>query len=360
MGRVFNFSAGPAMLPESVLQEAAREMLDYRGTGMSVMEMSHRSKTYQAIIDAAEADLRDLMQIPQNYKVLFLQGGASQQFAMIPMNLMKNGVADYIVTGQWAKKACQEAKKYGTVNVIASSEDKNFSYIPDCRDLPVTPNADYVYICENNTIYGTKFKELPNTKGKVLVSDVSSCFLSEPVDVSRYGLLYGGVQKNIGPAGVVIVIIREDLIPDEVPSFTPTMLRYSIHAENGSMYNTPPTYGIYICGKVFQWLKQTGGLEAMAKRNQEKAGILYDFLDNSKLFRGTVRKADRSLMNVPFVTGSQELDARFVKEAEAAGLVNLKGHRSVGGMRASIYNAMPKEGVEALVSFMKSFEHENG
>ena len=360
MGRVFNFSAGPAMLPESVLQEAAREMLDYRGTGMSVMEMSHRSKTYQAIIDAAEADLRDLMQIPQNYKVLFLQGGASQQFAMIPMNLMKNGVADYIVTGQWAKKACQEAKKYGTVNVIASSEDKNFSYIPDCRDLPVTPDADYVYICENNTIYGTKFKELPNTKGKVLVSDVSSCFLSEPVDVSRYGLLYGGVQKNIGPAGVVIVIIREDLIPDEVPSFTPTMLRYSIHAENGSMYNTPPTYGIYICGKVFQWLKQTGGLEAMAKRNQEKAGILYDFLDNSKLFRGTVRKADRSLMNVPFVTGSQELDARFVKEAEAAGLVNLKGHRSVGGVRASIYNAMPKEGVEALVSFMKSFEHENG
>lgn len=360
MGRVFNFSAGPAMLPEPVLQEAALEMLDYRGTGMSVMEMSHRSKTYQAIIDAAEADLRDLMQIPQNYKVLFLQGGASQQFAMIPMNLMKNGVADYIVTGQWAKKACQEAKKYGTVNVIASSEDKNFSYIPDCRDLPVTPNADYVYICENNTIYGTKFKELPNTKGKVLVSDVSSCFLSEPVDVSRYGLLYGGVQKNIGPAGVVIVIIREDLIPDEVPSFTPTMLRYSIHAENGSMYNTPPTYGIYICGKVFQWLKQTGGLEAMAKRNQEKAAILYDFLDNSKLFRGTVRKADRSLMNVPFVTGSQELDARFVKEAEAAGLVNLKGHRSVGGMRASIYNAMPKEGVEALVSFMKSFEHENG
>ena len=360
MGRVFNFSAGPAMLPESVLQEAAREMLDYRGTGMSVMEMSHRSKAYQAIIDAAEADLRDLMQIPQNYKVLFLQGGASQQFAMIPMNLMKNGVADYIVTGQWAKKACQEAKKYGTVNVIASSEDKNFSYIPDCRDLPVTPNADYVYICENNTIYGTKFKELPNTKGKMLVSDVSSCFLSEPVDVSRYGLLYGGVQKNIGPAGVVIVIIREDLIPDEVPSFTPTMLRYSIHAENGSMYNTPPTYGIYICGKVFQWLKQTGGLEAMAKSNQEKAGILYDFLDNSKLFRGTVRKADRSLMNVPFVTGSQELDARFVKEAEAAGLVNLKGHRSVGGMRASIYNAMPREGVEALVSFMKSFERENG
>ena len=348
------------MLPEPVLQEAAREMLDYRGTGMSVMEMSHRSKAYQAIIDTAEADLRDLMQIPQNYKVLFLQGGASQQFAMIPMNLMKNGVADYIVTGQWAKKACQEAKKYGTVNVIASSEDKNFSYIPDCRDLPVTPEADYVYICENNTIYGTKFKELPNTKCKVLVSDVSSCFLSEPVDMTRYGLLYGGVQKNIGPAGVVIVIIREDLIPQEVPHFTPTMLRYSTHSENGSMYNTPPTYGIYICGKVFQWLKQTGGLEAMAKRNQEKASILYDFLDNSKLFLGTVRKADRSLMNVPFVTGNQELDARFVKEAEAAGLVNLKGHRSVGGMRASIYNAMPKEGVEALVSFMKAFELKNG
>ena len=360
MGRVFNFSAGPAMLPEPVLQEAAQEMLDYRGTGMSVMEMSHRSKAYQAIIDAAEADLRDLMCIPQNYKVLFLQGGASQQFAMIPMNLMKNGVADYIVTGQWAKKACQEAKKYGTVNVIASSEDENFSYIPDCRDLPVTPDSDYVYICENNTIYGTKFKELPNTKGKVLVSDVSSCFLSEPVDVNQYGLLYGGVQKNIGPAGVVIVIIREDLIPDEVPSYTPTMLRYSTHAENGSMYNTPPTYGIYICGKVFQWLKQTGGLEAMAERNREKAAILYDFLDNSKLFRGTVRKVDRSLMNVPFVTGSRETDARFVKEAEAAGLVNLKGHRSVGGMRASLYNAMPKEGVEALVSFMKSFERENG
>lgn len=360
MGRVFNFSAGPAMLPEPVLQEAAQEMLDYRGTGMSVMEMSHRSKAYQAIIDAAEADLRDLMCIPQNYKVLFLQGGASQQFAMIPMNLMKNGVADYIVTGQWAKKACQEAKKYGTVNVIASSEDENFSYIPDCRDLPVTPDSDYVYICENNTIYGTKFKELPNTKGKVLVSDVSSCFLSEPVDVNQYGLLYGGVQKNIGPAGVVIVIIREDLISDEVPSFVPTMLRYSVHAENGSMYNTPPTYGIYICGKVFQWLKQTGGLEAMAERNREKAAILYDFLDNSKLFRGTVRKVDRSLMNVPFVTGSQELDACFVKEAEAAGLVNLKGHRSVGGMRASLYNAMPKEGVEALVSFMKSFERENG
>lgn len=359
MSRVYNFSAGPAVLPESVLQEVAAEMMDYNGTGMSVMEMSHRSAAFQQIIDEAEQDLRDLMQIPDNYKVLFLQGGASQQFAMIPMNLMKNGVADYIVTGQWAKKASQEAKKYGTVNVIASSEDKNFSYIPDCRDLPVTPEADYVYICENNTIYGTKFKELPNTKGKVLVSDVSSCFLSEPVDVTRYGLLYGGVQKNIGPAGVVIVIIREDLIPDEVPSYTPTMLRYSIHAENGSMYNTPPTYGIYICGKVFQWLKQTGGLEAMAKRNQEKAAILYDFLDNSKLFRGTVRKADRSLMNVPFVTVSQELDARFVKEAETAGLVNLKGHRSVGGMRASIYNAMPKEGVEALVSFMKSFEQKN-
>ena len=360
MGRVFNFSAGPAMLPEPVLQEAAREMLDYRGTGMSVMEMSHRSKTYQAIIDAAEADLRDLMQIPQNYKVLFLQGGASQQFAMIPMNLMKNGVADYIVTGQWAKKACQEAKKYGTVNVIASSEDKNFSYIPDCRDLPVTPDADYVYICENNTIYGTKFKELPNTKGKVLVSDVSSCFLSEPVDVSRYGLLYGGVQKNIGPAGTVIVIIREDLITDDVLPGTPTMLRYKTHADANSLYNTPPTYGIYICGKVFKWLKQRGGLEAMKAYNEKKAAILYDYLDQSQMFKGTVEKKDRSLMNVPFVTGNPELDAKFIKEAKERGLDNLKGYRTVGGMRASIYNAMPMEGVIALVDFMREFERRNG
>ena len=359
MSRVYNFSAGPAVLPEEVLKAAAAEMMDYQGTGMSVMEMSHRSKAYQAIIDKAEADLRELMNIPDNYKVLFLQGGASQQFAMIPMNLMKNGVADYIITGQWAKKAWQEAQMYGKANAVASSADKTFSYIPDCSDLDISPDADYVYICENNTIYGTKFHELPNTKGKLLVSDVSSCFLSEPVDVSRYGVIYGGVQKNIGPAGVVIVIIREDLISEDVRPGTPTMLRYKTHADNGSMYNTPPAYGIYICGKVFQWLKDQGGLAAMKERNERKAKILYDFLDESKLFHGTVEKKDRSLMNVPFVTGDKDLDAKFVREAEAAGFVNLKGHRSVGGMRASIYNAMPQEGVEKLVAFMKEFEEKN-
>ena len=359
MARVYNFSAGPAVLPEEVLKEAAAEMMDYKGTGMSVMEMSHRSKAYQAIIDEAEQDLRDLMNIPDNYKVLFLQGGASQQFAMIPMNLMKNGVADYIITGAWAKKAWQEAKLYGKANAIASSADKTFSYIPDCSDLPVSEDADYVYICENNTIYGTKFHTLPNTKGKLLVSDVSSCFLSEPVDVSKYGVIYGGVQKNIGPAGVVIVIIREDLIREDVHPATPTMLRYKTHADNGSMYNTPPAYGIYICGKVFKWLKTQGGLEAMKVYNEKKASILYDFLDSSKMFHGTVEKKDRSLMNVPFVTGNADLDAKFVKDAEKAGLVNLKGHRSVGGMRASIYNAMPIAGVEALVNFMKKFEAEN-
>ena len=359
MSRVYNFSAGPAVLPDSVLKSAAEEMLDYKGCGMSVMEMSHRSKAFEEIIKTAESDLRELMHIPDNYKVLFLQGGASQQFAMIPMNLMKNKVADYIVTGQWAKKAYQEAAKYGKVNKIASSEDKTFSYIPDCSDLPISEDADYVYICENNTIYGTKFKELPNTKGKTLVADVSSCFLSEPVDVSKYGIIYGGVQKNIGPAGVVIVIIREDLITEDVLPGTPTMLTYKTHADADSLYNTPPAYGIYICGKVFQWLKEMGGLEAMKERNERKAKILYDFLDQSKLFKGTVEKKDRSLMNVPFVTGSDELDAKFVKEAKAAGLENLKGHRSVGGMRASIYNAMPEEGVQALVDFMKKFEEEN-
>lgn len=359
MSRVYNFSAGPAVLPESVLKSAAEEMLDYKGCGMSVMEMSHRSKAFEEIIKTAESDLRELMHIPDNYKVLFLQGGASQQFAMIPMNLMKNKVADYIVTGQWAKKAYQEAAKYGKINKIASSEDKTFSYIPDCSDLPISEDADYVYICENNTIYGTKFKELPNTKGKTLVADVSSCFLSEPVDVSKYGIIYGGVQKNIGPAGVVIVIIREDLITEDVLPGTPTMLTYKTHADADSLYNTPPAYGIYICGKVFRWLKEMGGLEAMKERNEKKAKILYDFLDQSKLFKGTVEKKDRSLMNVPFVTGSDELDAKFVKEAKAAGLENLKGHRSVGGMRASIYNAMPEEGVQALVDFMKKFEEEN-
>ncbi|RZT00639.1 3-phosphoserine/phosphohydroxythreonine transaminase [Cuneatibacter caecimuris] len=359
MSRVYNFSAGPAVLPEEVLKEAAEEMLDYRGCGMSVMEMSHRSKVYDTIIKEAEQDLRDLMNIPDNYKVLFLQGGASQQFAMIPMNLMKNRTADYIVTGQWAKKAYQEAQKYGRANCVASSADKTFSYIPDCSDLPIDEKADYVYICENNTIYGTKFKTLPDTKGKPLVADISSCFLSEPVDVAKYGMLYGGAQKNIGPAGVVIAVIREDLITEDVLPGTPTMLTYKTHADAESLYNTPPCYGIYICGKVFKWLKKMGGLEVMKARNEEKAKLLYDYLDSSKMFSGTVEKESRSLMNVPFVTGDAELDAKFVKEAKAAGLENLKGHRTVGGMRASIYNAMPKAGVEALVDFMRNFEEEN-
>ena len=353
MSRVYNFSAGPAVLPEEVLKEAADEMLDYRGTGMSVMEMSHRSKAYDTIIKEAESDLRELMNIPDNYKVLFLQGGASQQFAMIPMNLMKNKKAGYIVTGQWAKKAYQEAKIYGEAIELASSADKTFSYIPDCSDLDIPEDLDYVYICENNTIYGTKYKKLPNTKGHTLVADVSSCFLSEPVDVTKYGVIYGGVQKNIGPAGVVIVIIR-DVLPG-----TPTMLKYKIHADAQSLYNTPPAYGIYICGKVFKWLKKMGGLEVMKERNEKKAKVLYDFLDESKLFKGTVVKEDRSLMNVPFVTGDADLDAKFVKEAKEAGFENLKGHRTVGGMRASIYNAMPYEGVVKLVEFMKKFEAEN-
>ena len=359
MSRVYNFSAGPAVLPEEVLKEAQEEMLDYRGCGMSVMEMSHRSKVFQNIIDEAEADLRDLMGIPSNYKVLFLQGGASLQFSMIPMNLMKNGVADYIVTGQWAKKAYAEAQKYGKANKIASSEDKTFSYIPDCSDLPISPDADYVYICENNTIYGTKYKKLPNTKGKTLVADVSSCFLSEPVNVSDYGIIYGGVQKNIGPAGMVISIVRDDLITDNVLPGTPTMMKFKTHADAGSLYNTPNCYCIYMCGKVFKWLKKMGGLEVMKQRNEEKAKLLYDFLDQSKLFKGTVVPEDRSLMNVPFITGNADLDAKFVKESKEAGLENLKGHRTVGGMRASIYNAMPKEGVETLVAFMKKFEEEN-
>lgn len=356
MSRVYNFSAGPAVLPEEVLAEAAAEMLDYKGTGMSVMEMSHRSKAYQAIIDDAESDLRELLHIPDNYKVMFLQGGASQQFAMVPMNLMKNKVADYIITGQWAKKAHAEAKMYGTSNAVASSADQTFSYIPDCSDLPISENADYVYICENNTIYGTKYKTLPNTKGKLLVADQSSCFLSEPVDVTKYGLIFAGAQKNVGPAGTVIVIAREDLVTEDVLPGTPTMLRYKTHADAGSLYNTPPTYGIYICGKVFKWLRDRGGLEAMKQYNEEKAKILYDFLDQSKMFKGTVVKKDRSLMNVPFVTGDEEMDALFVKESKAAGLENLKGHRTVGGMRASIYNAMPMDGVKKLVEFMDDFE----
>ena len=359
MSRVYNFSAGPAVLPEEVLKEAQEEMMDYRGCGMSVMEMSHRSAMFQQIIDEAEADLRELMNIPDNYKVLFLQGGAALQFAAIPMNLMKNGVADYIVTGLWAKKAFNEAKKYGKANKIATSEDETFTYIPDCSDLPISEDADYVYICMNNTIYGTVFHELPNTKGKELVADVSSCFLSEPIDVSKFGLIMGGVQKNVGPAGVQIVIIREDLIREDLPEYVPTMLSYKTMADNGSMYNTPPCYGIYMCGKVFKWIKNMGGLEAMKAHNEKKAAIIYDFLDNSKMFKGTVRKEDRSLMNVPFVTGDADLDAKFVKEAKAAGFENLKGHRTVGGMRASIYNAMPIEGVEKLVAFMKAFEEAN-
>ena len=359
MGRVYNFSAGPAVLPEEVLKEAAAEMLDYNGTGMSVLEMSHRSKAFEEIIQTAEADLRDLMNIPDNYKVLFLQGGASQQFAMIPMNFMKNKVADYIITGQWAKKAWKEACKYGKANAIASSEDKTFSYIPDCSDLPISEDADYVYICHNNTIYGTTYKTEPNTKGKILIADMSSDILSQPVDVSKYGMIYFGVQKNVGPAGVVVCIIREDLITEDVLPGTPTMLTYKTHADANSLYNTPPCYGIYICGKVFKWLKKQGGLEAMKAKNEKKAKILYDYLDQSEMFKGTVVKEDRSLMNVPFVTGDKDLDAKFVKEATEAGFVNIKGHRTVGGMRASIYNAMPIEGVEKLVEFMKKFEAEN-
>ena len=359
MTRVYNFSAGPAVLPEEVLKEAAAEMLDYQGSGQSVMEMSHRSKVYDNIIKEAEKDFRELLNVPDNYKVLFLQGGASQFFAEVPMNMMKNKKAGYIITGQWAKKAYQEAKIYGEAVELASSADKTFSYIPDCSDLPITDDMDYVYICENNTIYGTKFKTLPNTKGKDLVADVSSCFLSEPMDVSKYAVIYGGVQKNVGPAGVVIAVIREDLITDDVLEGTPTMLKWKTQADANSLYNTPPCYTIYICGKVFKWIKNMGGLEAMKERNEKKAAVLYDFLDSSKMFHGTVRKEDRSLMNVPFVTDSDELNAKFIKEAEAAGFVNLKGHRSVGGMRASIYNAMPIEGVEALVAFMKKFEEEN-
>lgn len=358
MARVYNFSAGPAVLPEEVLREAAAEMLDYQGTGMSVMEMSHRSAAFKGIIETAEADLRELMGIPDNYKVLFLQGGATQQFAAIPMNLMLHGKADYIVSGSWSKKAYKEAALFGDARLVASSEDENFSYIPNVDELTFDPEADYVYICENETIYGTHYHKLPDTGDVSLVADVSSCFLSEPMDVSKYGLIYGGVQKNVGPAGVTIVIIRDDLVSEPLPG-TPTMLRYDTHVDAKSLYNTPPAYGIYMCGKVFQWLKAQGGLEAMKERNVEKAQLLYDFLDQSALFKGTARKEDRSIMNVPFVTGSDELDAKFVAEAKKVGIESIKGHRSVGGMRASIYNAMPREGVEALVKFMGEFEREN-
>ena len=359
MSRVYNFAAGPAVLPEEVLKEAADEMLDYNGTGMSVMEMSHRSKDFEVIIQDAERNLRELMNIPNNYKVLFLQGGASMQFAMVPMNLMKNRVADYIITGQWAKKAATEAEKIGKVNVLATSADKTFSYIPDMSKIKVSNDADYVYICHNNTIYGTTYHTLPDTKEKILVADMSSDILSQPIDVTQYGLIFAGVQKNIGPAGTVIVIIREDLITDDVLNGTPTMLKYKIHSDNNSLYNTPPAYGIYICGKVFKHLKKLGGLEVMKVRNEEKAKILYDYLDSSKLFNGTVVKEDRSLMNVPFITGNKELDDKFIKEAKKVGIENIRGHRTVGGMRASIYNAMPIEGVKYLVEFMKKFEAEN-
>ena len=361
MNRVYNFSAGPSMLPESVLRRAADEMLDYHGCGQSVMEMSHRSKVYQSIIDSAESLLREVMGIPDNYKVLFLQGGASSQFAMVPMNLMtKSGKADFVLTGQWATKAYQEASRYGQANVVASSKDKTFSYIPELDPAAFTKDADYFHICLNNTIYGTRFTKLPETGDVPLVADISSCILSEPIDVSRFALLYAGAQKNMAPAGLTVVIIREDMIGEPM-DITPTMFKYSTHADNGSMYNTPPCYTIYMAGLVLEWIRdEIGGLEKMKEINEKKAGMLYSFLDNSKMFRGTVVPKDRSLMNVPFVTGSDELDAKFVKAATEAGFVNLKGHRSVGGMRASIYNAMPVEGVEKLVAFMANFEKENG
>ena len=359
MSRVYNFSAGPSMLPESVLNKAAAEMLDYQGSGQSVMEMSHRSKIYKTIIDGAEALMRELMNIPDNYKVLFLQGGASTQFAAIPLNFMnKSGKADYIVTGQWAKKALAEAQKYGDAKAVASSADKTFTYIPKTKREDFRPDADYVYICMNNTIYGTVYHELPDTGDIPLIADISSCFLSEPLDVSKFAMVYGGAQKNVAPAGLTIAIIREDML-GHARDITPTMLNYQIHADNGSMYNTPPCYTIYICKLVLEWIKNLGGLEKMKLRNEAKAKMLYDFLDASKMFRGTVVPEDRSLMNVPFVTDSDELNTKFIKQAEEAGFVNLKGHRTVGGMRASIYNAMPVEGVEKLVAFMKKFEEDN-
>lgn len=359
MNRVYNFSAGPSVLPVEVLKKAQEQMLCYEESGMSVMEMSHRSKVYESIIYGAEAALRQLMKIPDNYKVLFLQGGASSQFSMIPMNLMKKKKIDLVLTGMWANKACQEASRYGEVNVVASSKDKTYSYIPTLDSTKFNKDADYFYICMNNTIYGTRFAELPETGDVPLVADLSSCILSEPVDVSKFGLIFAGAQKNMGPAGLTVVIIREDLITEPM-DITPVMFKYSIHAENGSMYNTPPTYAIYICKLVMEWLQDLGGLDIMAEINRKKAKMIYDYLDQSKLFRATVQGKDRSLMNIPFITGNEELDAKFVKESTAAGLVNLKGHRSVGGMRASIYNAMPLEGVETLVTFLEKFEKENG
>ncbi|MDD2361623.1 MAG: 3-phosphoserine/phosphohydroxythreonine transaminase [Oscillospiraceae bacterium] len=360
MARVYNFSAGPSVLPESVLKKAASQMLDYEGSGQSVMEMSHRSKVYESIIKGCESLLREVMSIPDNYKVLFLQGGASSQFAMLPLNLMNgSGKADFVITGQWANKAYQEAARYGQSNIVASSKDKTFSYIPELDPSSFTSDADYFHICLNNTIYGTRYTSLPETGSVPLVADVSSCVLSQPIDVSRFGVLYAGAQKNMAPAGLTVVIIREDLIGN-ARDITPTMFNYQTHSDNDSMYNTPPCYSIYICKLVLEWIKnEIGGLEKMKVINEKKASLLYDFLDLSKLFRGTVVKKDRSLMNIPFITGDEELDAKFVKQATAAGFINLKGHRSVGGMRASIYNAMPIEGVEKLVKFMKAFEVEN-
>ena len=358
MNRVYNFSAGPSMLPLSVLEQCAKEMTDYNGSGMSVMEMSHRSPVYDAIIKEAEKDLRELMNIPDNYKVLFMQGGASTQFAAIPLNLMKTGKADYVVSGQFSKKAYEEAQKYGDAKCIASSKDRTFAYIPTITPDMVRPDADYVHVCYNNTIFGTKYPEVPNVGDKVLVADMSSCIISEPVDVTKFGVIYAGAQKNMAPAGVTIVIIREDLLGNARPE-TPTMLDYKVMADNDSMYNTPPCYAIYVAGLVYKWILGLGGLEAMKKINEEKAAILYDYLDSSELFKPGADKEFRSMMNVTFVTGDEELDKKFCKEADAAGFKNLKGHRSVGGMRASIYNAMPTEGVKALVEFMKDFENKN-
>ncbi len=358
MERVYNFSAGPSMLPLSVLEEAQRDMVNYKGTGMSVMEMSHRSKDYEGIIYGAEALIRELMSIPENYEVMFLQGGASTQFAMVPLNLFKNKKADYVITGQWAKKAHQEAGKFGTANAVASSADKTFSYIPKLDKSTFTPDADYFHITHNNTIYGTKWNTLPETGNVPLVADISSDIMSETLDVTKFGLLYAGAQKNVGPAGLTIAIMRKDLIGDAM-DICPTMLSYKTHADGKSMYNTPPCYSIYISKLVFEWVKNMGGVAELEKLNKAKAQVLYDFLDNSQMFKGTVVKEDRSLMNVPFITGNEELDKKFVAEAKEAGFVNLKGHRTVGGMRASIYNAMPIEGVQALVNFMETFEKNN-
>lgn len=356
MSRVYNFSAGPAAMPLSVLKEIQSEMLEYGTSGMSVMEMSHRSKDFEEILHGTENTLREIMHIPANYKVLFVQGGGSQQFAAVPMNLMKNRVADYINTGAWTKKAIKEAQLFGKVNVIASSEDETFTYIPNLDNLKISDDADYVYICQNNTIYGTRYPKLPDTKGKTLVADVSSMFVSEPIDVEKYGVIYAGIQKNAGPSGLVVVIVREDLITDEVLPGTPTMLKWKIQADNDSMYNTPNTWGIYVCGKVFKWIKDMGGLEVMKQMNEKKASLLYDYLDNSRLFKGTVRKDSRSLMNVPFVTGNADIDKEFIAACADAGIKNIKGHRSVGGMRASIYNAVTYEAVQALVDEMEKFE----